>query len=132
MRVLVVLGSILLACCSNETRHFRGVPPVRVTVSSSVFDIRHRGSLAESVRINAQYAPRLGAIGVKAGFAMEAVSGCDLRGVLGDQAVMTGVLDCADVAEVSVQREYDCMVVVQWLNQRGHQGLPVYDRASLC
>lgn len=84
----------LAAACSAASPEFRGAPVTRVAVDGSVFDVRVRGGLAEAVRVNPQYAPRLDPIGPRAGVAMEQVSGCQVVGVLGDQAVMTGVLDC--------------------------------------
>ncbi|MFA3920268.1 hypothetical protein [Ruegeria hyattellae] len=83
-----------LAACSTASPEFRGTPVTRVEVGGSVFDVRVRGGLAEAVRRNSQYAPRLGPIGPRAGSAMAQVSGCEVVGVLGDQAVMTGVLNC--------------------------------------
>ncbi|MEM7081107.1 MAG: hypothetical protein AAF513_21030 [Pseudomonadota bacterium] len=66
----------------------------RIEVDGSIFDVRVRGGLAEAVRMNPQYAPRLGPIGSRAGVAMAQASGCEVVGVLGDQSVTTGVLDC--------------------------------------
>ncbi|WP_372570464.1 hypothetical protein [Ruegeria jejuensis] len=85
---------LLVAACGAASPEFRGAPVTRLVVDGSVFDVRLRGDLAEAVRVNPQYAPRLGPIGPRAGIAMEQVSGCQVVGVLGDQAVMTGVLDC--------------------------------------
>lgn len=122
MRVCIVLSIALLASCANETRHFRGVDPVRLTVDGSSFDIRLRGNLAEAVRVNPQYAPRLGPLRIQAGFAMEQVSGCRVTGLLGDQAVMTGVLDCSTVTQLPVVPEYSCVDVVLWFQDRAHAG----------
>jgi len=126
MRVPVVICFVLVAGCATETRHFRGVDPVRVSVDGSVFDIRLRGNLAEAIRINPQYAPRLGPLRARAGFAMARISGCQVTGVLGDQAVMTGVLDCQEMAELPVVDSYDCADVVQWLSRAGSAAYPEY------
>ncbi len=91
MRFLILL---MLAACSAGTPHFRGVPATRVSVNGSVFDVRVRGELAEAVRVNAQYAPRLGPIRDRAALAMAQVSGCPILDVLGDAAVTLGVLGC--------------------------------------
>lgn len=85
---------LLLAACSAGTPHFRGVPATRVAVNGSVFDVRVRGELAEAVRVNTQYAPRLGPIRDRALLAMAQVSGCPILDVLGDAAVTVGVLGC--------------------------------------
>ncbi|MCG7522125.1 hypothetical protein [Ruegeria sp. Ofav3-42] len=88
------LPLLVLAACSAGTPHFRNLPATRVAVNGSVFDVRVRGELAEAVRINTQYAPRLGPIRDRAGLAMAQVSGCPILDVLGDAAVTVGVLGC--------------------------------------
>ena len=87
---------IVLAACSGPDPHFRGQEVQRVTIEGSSFDVRLRGNLAEAIRVNPQYAPRLGPLRARAARAMEIVSGCKVTGVLGDQAQMTGLLDCDD------------------------------------
>jgi len=88
------LPLLVLAACSAGTPYFRELPATRVAVNGSVFDVRVRGDLAEAVRINTQYAPRLGPIRDRAGLAMAQVSGCPILDVLGDAAVTVGVLGC--------------------------------------
>lgn len=89
-----VLAFFLLAACSGGTSYFRDAPVKRVAVNGSVFDVRVRGDLAEAVRVNPQYAPRLGPIRDRAALAMAQVSGCPITDVLGDAAVTVGVLGC--------------------------------------
>lgn len=89
-----VFAFLFLAACSGGTPYFRDLPATRVAVNGSVFDVRVRNELAEAVRVNAQYAPRLGPIRDRAALAMEHVSGCPLLDVLGDAAVTIGVLGC--------------------------------------
>jgi hypothetical protein len=96
MKGVSVLVLILLAACNAPGPHFRDLPATRVSVADSVFDVRVRGELAEALRINPQYAPRLGVIRNRAAHAMAAVSGCRVKEVRGDQAMATGVLDCPD------------------------------------
>ena len=88
------LSLLVLAACSAGTPYFRDVPATRIAVNGSVFDVRVRGELAEAVRVNTQYAPRLGPIRDRAGLAMAKVSGCPILDVLGDAAVTVGVLGC--------------------------------------
>ncbi len=88
------LALLLLAGCSAGTPHFRDVPATRVAVNGSVFDVRLRGDLAETVRVNSQHAPRLGPIRNRAALAMAQVSGCPIADVLGDAAVTVGILAC--------------------------------------
>lgn len=94
MKTTCVLLILCLCACNRAGPHFRGLEATRVTVDGSVFDVRVRGELAEAQRVNTEYAPRLGAIGPRAAKAMAHVSGCRVRQVLGDQAIVTGVLDC--------------------------------------
>ncbi|OIQ34829.1 MAG: hypothetical protein BM559_05075 [Roseobacter sp. MedPE-SWchi] len=96
MRTQMIFLLSLLGACAEPQGHFAAAPVQRVTVDGAVFDIRLRGNLAEATRVNPQYAPRLGPLRVQAAEAMAAVSGCRVTGVLGDQALMTGVLDCSD------------------------------------
>lgn len=85
-----------LAGCNQPGPHFRDLPATRISVDGSVFDVRVRAEVAEAMRINPEYAPRFGPIKGRAAFAMEAVSGCKVIKVLGDQALATGVLACRD------------------------------------
>jgi hypothetical protein len=71
-----------------------GITPTVVTVDGSTFAVRVKGELAEAVRTNMQYAPRMGPIGDRAARAMAQVSGCTVREVRGDQALILGILDC--------------------------------------
>ncbi|MEX0318476.1 MAG: hypothetical protein AB3N21_11025 [Ruegeria sp.] len=116
------LPLFLLAACATVTPHFRGVPATRVKVADSVFDVRVRGNLAEAIRVNRQYAPRLGPIRERAGVAMAQVSGCEVIEVLGDAAVTTGVLGCDREAgewllkTIIATPRYDCIENSAWVN----------------
>ena len=115
MRALMAILVCTLTACSTPGRHFRGIDPVRITVEGSVFDIRVRGNLAEAIRINPQYAPRLGPLAGRAALAMAQVSECNVVQILGDQAVLTGILQCADTAPqypAAVPQGYDCSAVI--------------------
>ena len=59
---------LILAACDGGSPHFMGIDP--------------------------QYALRMGPIGARAARAMEQVSGCAVREVRGDQALILGILDC--------------------------------------
>lgn len=85
---------LLLPACDGGSPHFMGIEPTRVTVDGSTFAVRVKGDLAEAVRINPQYAPRMGPIGGRAARAMEQVSGCTVREIRGDQALILGLLAC--------------------------------------
>ena len=117
---------LLLAACNAPSPHFRDQPVTRVQVEGSLFDVRVRGNLAEAIRVNPQYAPRLGPISGLAAFAMSRVSGCDVTGVLGDQALMTGVLSCDEHPDTRISRpgpmRFDCLELQSWVEtQDGRQ-----------
>jgi hypothetical protein len=94
MRHLVCL--VLLAACNAPSPHFTDVPPKRLVVDGSTFDVRVKRPLAEAVRVNPEYAPRFGPIRARAAFAMARVSGCKVVEVTGDQALALGKLECPD------------------------------------
>lgn len=94
MRICFLVLILFLAACNTPSPEFRGLTAQKVTVDGSTFDIRIRGKLAEAIRTNPQYAPRLGPIEGRAARAMAMVSGCDVKIVTGDQALMLGQLDC--------------------------------------
>lgn len=92
--IFITLCAATLSACNAPSREFRDAPVTRVTVDGSVFDVRLRGTRAEAMRVNAQYAPRFGPIRGRAGRAMALASGCEVTDVYGDQALAFGVLDC--------------------------------------
>jgi hypothetical protein len=93
MRVIYALPLLLMAC-NTPSREFRDVVAQRVTVDGSSFDVRLRGTKAEAIRVNVQYAPRFGPIEGRAARAMELVSGCAVRTLTGDQAHAFADLSC--------------------------------------
>ena len=95
IRIALFLTALALTACNTPSIPFRGVAPVTVTVDGSTFDVRVKDLRAEAIRTNMQYAPRMGPIGGRATQAIEEVSGCKVRRVGGDQAMVTAALDCA-------------------------------------
>ena len=91
---LLIFLALSLTACNTPGPHFRGLPATRITVEGSTFDIRIRDELAEAIRINPEYAPKFAPIRDRAAIAMAQVSGCTVKEVRGDQALMTGLLDC--------------------------------------
>ena len=120
---------LVLGACDMPGTHFENVPATRVTVDGSIFDIRVRGRLAEAVRSNPQYAPRLGAIRSRAAFAMAKVSGCKVREVRGDPALLTGILACKGQpvprALPPMPLSYSCLELAGWV--RDGEGSPYVD-----
>lgn len=106
---------LFLSACNSPHPHFRGIAPTTLTVDGSTFDIRVRNNLAEAIRTNAQYAPRLGPIEPRARSAIEMVSGCRVKEMRGDQAQLTGILDCGNggprIDRMRPQGDYDCDVI---------------------
>lgn len=124
---------LVLAACSAGTPHFRDLPGTRVAVNGSIFDVRIKGELAEAVRINMQYAPRLGPIRDRAALAMAQVSGCPILDVLGDAAVTVGVLGCDRASgerllltSVSTPN-YECIDFGLFENVGGDTGYQVFE-----
>lgn len=91
-RNLILL--MLLAGCAAPSAEFRDIPAIRIVVEGSVFDVRVKGNKAEAIRINAESAPRMGRIGVRAALAIEAASGCRVSRIDGDQAMIRARLAC--------------------------------------
>ena len=117
---LVYLAILCLACCNTAGPHFRGLPATTVTLDGSTFDIRGNGRLAEAIRTNVQYAPRFGPVRTRAKKAMELVSGCRVKEVRGDQAQVTGILDCGKGGpspdRLKRQGEYDCLTLDSYIS----------------
>lgn len=97
MRPAFLLCAILTAC-NTPSPPFRDIAPTRITVDGSVFDVRVRADLVEAVRVNPQYAPRLGPIRDRARRAMQHVSGCPIAKVTGDQSLLLGQTACSGAA----------------------------------
>lgn len=83
-----------LAACDTPGPGYSGVAPVRMHLGGSSFDIRVTGRRAEAIRVNAEWAPRLAAVGPQAVLAIERVSGCKVNRLTGDAARMVARLDC--------------------------------------
>jgi hypothetical protein len=67
------------AACNMPSIGFRGFDPATVTVEGSTFDVRVKGTVAEPIRTNLQYAPGMGQMGGRAYVAIEQVSGCKVK-----------------------------------------------------
>jgi len=96
MRILILPLFALLAGCDTPSPAFQGIPAHRVSVDGSDFDIRIKGLRAEAIRTNAEWAPRMAATAPQGVAAIEAVSGCRVERLTGDQAMMRARLDCGD------------------------------------
>lgn len=120
VRMRLVPFLLLLAACNTSGPEFRGLAATQVTVAGSVFDVRVRGDRAEAIRVNAQYAPRIGPMHARAAFAIQRVSGCRVSRMSGDQAQATARLACGarPPGWQPPQRpvSYSCVEIRQWLH----------------
>lgn len=91
-RLLCLL--FLLAACDTPSPAFWNAPVQKVEVDGSYFDIRHQGEVAEAIRVNAESRPMIGVIARKAELAMEQATGCTVKTMQGDVAILKGGLDC--------------------------------------
>ena len=116
MRCRPIICLLLLAGCNAPAFDFRGIEPVRMSLGGSTFDIRVKGTRAEAIRVNTQYAPRLAAVGPQAVMAIEKVSGCRVARLDGDAAMMWAWLSCdgRPAPLLPRVREYECEIAVAY------------------
>lgn len=108
----MVLCGLLLGC-NAPGLEFRDVPPTRIHIGQSSFDVRVRGTRAEAIRLNAEHAPRLAAVAPRGVIAIEKVSGCRVRRLDGDSALMQAWLDCGGRLEpLPHTHEFECTIDV--------------------
>jgi len=109
--IALLVAALLLVACDTPGLAFRGIEPVRITVRGDVFDVRVDGVRAEAIRLNTRWAPRLASVAPNGTAAIEQVSGCRVRKLEGDAALMTARLDCGQPLEPLPRRfSYDCDV----------------------
>ncbi|MEY8839436.1 hypothetical protein AB9K41_10450 [Cribrihabitans sp. XS_ASV171] len=110
----------VLLACNTPSPHFSGVEATRIVIEGSLFDVRVRGNLAESIRLSPERDARFAVIGPRAGRAMERAAGCNVLQVQGDSALQLGVLGCdRDAGERLLQAaraspDYDCFETSAW------------------
>jgi hypothetical protein len=92
--VTLTIFCTALAACNMPSIEFLGFDLATVTVEGSTFDVRVKGTAAEAIRTNLQYAPGMGQMGGRASVAIEQVSGCKVKRFGGDQAVIFAELAC--------------------------------------
>lgn len=124
LRIFAFFAICMVAACNTPSPHFRGIKPTTITVDGSTFEVRRRGKLAEAIRTNSQYAPRLGPIARRAEAAIEAATGCPVKEIRGDAAMVIGILKCgkpnddAKIANAMSIPPLDCTVEDRWkINQ---------------
>ncbi len=103
----------LLSGCNAPGLDFQDVPATRIHIDRSTFDVRVRGTRAEAIRLNTENAPRLAAVAPRGVVAIEKVSGCHVRKLEGDAAVMQAWLDCGGKLEpLPHTHEFECTIDV--------------------
>ena len=109
-KIVYLLTVLALAGCNTPSMAFRGIGPTKVSVDGSTFDVWVKGLLAQAIRTNVQYAPRMGPIGKRAKAAIEQASGCEVYRVGGDQALISAVLDCGKgpPQPLPIVNDYEC------------------------
>jgi hypothetical protein len=110
MRALAFI--LLLCACDTPSPDFWGVPATRITVQGTAFDVRIKDRKAEAIRLNFEKKARWMIVGAKAGYAIEQLSGCKIKKLKGDPAVVYASLKCkgdADTRGILPQNlTYDC------------------------
>lgn len=110
----MISAAFVLNClggCDTPAPEFWGIKPQRITVQGVAFDVRIAAKRAEAIRLNRQWAPRLGAAAPQAVAAIEQVSGCRVRALDGDAARMSAWLDCGQpLVPLPRRNSYDCDV----------------------
>lgn len=92
--IIRLLMLLILTACAAPTSGFRGVPGQPVHVEGSDFMIYRKGDQAQAVRVNRQYAPRIGPLAGRAAMAMQQATGCRVTDMAGDAAVLVARLSC--------------------------------------
>ena len=129
-RVGVFPALLALVGCDTAGPHFGDVPATRLSIDGATFDVRVNGRLAEAIRVNPQYAPRLGALAPRAARAMQIVSGCEVTEVRGDAAQITGILDCGEGPPpviLVVGLNYDCVAIDGYFSSNDDTTFVDYD-----
>ena len=93
----IILSVGILASCSNSHPQFLSVQKQVIEVDGSRFDVRIKSDIAEAIRTNFEYVPKVGEIFPKAAKAMEMASGCQVvpNSMKGDPALMVARLKCS-------------------------------------
>ncbi|MEX1235580.1 MAG: hypothetical protein WEB56_11415 [Roseovarius sp.] len=97
--LLLFVAALGLVACDTPSHGFRGVEAMRITMRGDVFDVRVDGVRAEAMRLKARWAPNLDSVAPNGVAAIEQVSGCRVRKLYGDAALMTARLDCGQKLE---------------------------------
>ncbi|SMC10781.1 hypothetical protein ROA7745_00588 [Roseovarius aestuarii] len=107
MALLAVIG------CDAPGPAFRHADVTRIRIDQSVFAVRVLDLRAQAIRLNAEPAPRLAAVAPRGVMAIEKASGCRVRRLEGDAAVMQAWLDCGgQLKPLPRDVEFECQIDV--------------------
>ena len=110
---MAAIALVALVGCNAPGPEFRHVAATRISIDQSIFDVRVAGTRAQAIRLNAEPAPRLVAVAPRGVVAIEKVSGCRVRRLEGDAAVMQAWLDCGGRLEpLPRDVEFECQTDV--------------------
>lgn len=91
---------LLLSCCDTPGLRHTGATPVRMEAGGMAFDIRVRNGMAEAIRTNAMWLPRMREVANNGGVAIERATGCKVAWLQGDPSVLLAGLDCGPGTDV--------------------------------
>lgn len=94
MRLFFVFMVLTCAACDTRSPYFKDVPARRIVVNDLEFAVRHKGRLAEAVRVSSQWMPNLQSVAPFAETAIREATGCDVLELRGDASFVLGVLSC--------------------------------------
>lgn len=87
---------LILAGCDSPSLAFQDVPARSVTIEDSTFSVRVKDDRAEAMRVSREWLPRESVVMQRASRAIANVSGCDIKKMDGDQAIIRARLNCPD------------------------------------
>ena len=97
LRCCLIFLAVVLAACGSPTPRYSGGPRALADVDGSRFVVFRRGDEMEAYRISHEARPSEGAVLLRAGRAMQALTGCPIRkgSMTGDQAIVRARIACA-------------------------------------
>ncbi len=94
MRKSLLISAVFVAGCNLPGLEFRHVAATRITIGSSIFDVRVKGDRAQAIRRNPEPKAQRKGLALRAIAAIETVSGCRAGRLDGDAALVVTRLDC--------------------------------------
>jgi len=96
-RTLSIL--LLLAACDSPSPRFIGSPKAEVEAGGMRFSIHRRGDAVEAYRLGFIFRPSEAQVLINATRAIELSTGCQVKKLSGDQALVKAILECSSPAE---------------------------------